>query len=241
MGSEKGGPLEKPVHEVCVSSFKMDAKEVTQVAFQSIMDDNPSHFPGGNLPVDSVTWMEAKGYCKSSGKRLPTEAEWEYASRAGTQTNFYWGDDYDAAKANFCDGSCELNVRVADSSDGFKNTAPVGSFPPNPYGLYDMAGNVSEWVFDTHDPSYYIMSPKDNPSGWVPLQTEEVQLGPEQDFLAERSASRKIVRGGAWESHPSAGWSASRKVYYPGYRIEGVGFRCAADSDEVFQGVQKAE
>jgi len=179
--------------------------------------------------VDSVTWMEAKGYCKSSGRRLPTEAEWEYASRAGTQTNFYWGDDYDAAKANFCDGSCELNVRVADSSDGFKNTAPVGSFPPNPYGLYDMAGNVSEWVFDTHDPSYYLMSPKDNPSGWVPFQTEKVQLGPEQDFLAERSASRKIVRGGAWESHPSAGWSASRKVYYPGYRIEGVGFRCAAE------------
>ena len=229
MGSEKGGPLEKPVHEVCVSSFKMDVKEVTQEAFQSVMDNNPSHFPGGDLPVDSVTWMEAKEYCISLGKRLPTEAEWEYAARAGTHTNFYWGDDYDATKANYCDGSCELNVRVADASDGFKNTAPVGSFPTNPFGLYDMAGNVSEWVFDTHDPSYYIMSPKDNPSGWVPLQTEEVQLGPEQDFLAERSASRKIVRGGAWESHPSAGWSASRKVYYPGYRIEGVGFRCAAE------------
>ena len=118
---------------------------------------------------------------------------------------------------------------LTGSSDGFKNTAPVGSFPTNPFGLYDMAGNVSEWVFDTHDPSYYLMSPKDNPSGWVPLQTEEVQLGPEQDFLAERSASRKIVRGGDWESHPSAGWSASRKVYYPGYRFEGVGFRCAAE------------
>ncbi len=229
MGSEKGGPLEKPVHEVCVSSFKMDTKEVSQVAFQSVMGNNPSHFPGGNLPVDSVAWMEAKEYCKRSGKRLPTEAEWEYAARAGTQTNFYWGDDYDATKANYCDGSCELNVRVADASDGFKNTAPVGSFPPNPFGLYDMAGNVSEWVFDSHDPSYYIISPKDNPPGWVPPQTEKVQLGPEQDFLAERSASRKIVRGGAWESHPSAGWSANRKVLYPGYRIEGVGFRCAAN------------
>ncbi len=229
MGSERGGPLEKPVHEVCVSSFKMDAKEVTQVAFQAVMDGNPSHFPGGSLPVDSVTWMEAKEYCISSGKRLPTEAEWEYAARAGTQTNFYWGDDYDATKANYCDGSCELNVRVASASDGFKNTAPVGSFPPNPFGLYDMAGNVSEWVFDTHDPSYYIMSPKDNPPGWVPLQAEKVQLGPEQDFLAERSASRKIVRGGAWESHPSTGWSATRKIFYPGYRIEGVGFRCAND------------
>ncbi len=92
-----------------------------------------------------------------------------------------------------------------------------------------MAGNVSEWVFDSHDPSYYIISPKDNPPGWVPPQTEKVKLGPEQDFLAERSASRKIVRGGAWESHPSAGWSANRKVLYPGYRIEGVGFRCAAN------------
>ena len=101
MGSEKGGPLEKPVHEVCVSSFKMDVKEVTQVAFQSVMDNNPSHFPGGDLPVDSVTWMEAKEYCISLGKRLPTEAEWEYAARAGTHTNFYWGDDYDATKANY--------------------------------------------------------------------------------------------------------------------------------------------
>ena len=229
MGSDKGGPLEKPVHEVCVSSFKMDPKEVTQVAFQSVMNGNPSHFPGGSLPVDSVTWMEAKAYCISLGKRLPTEAEWEYAARAGSQTNFYWGDDYDSTKANYCDGSCELNVRVADASDGFKNTAPVGSFPPNPFGLYDMAGNVSEWVFDTHDPTYYAMSPKDNPPGWVPPQTEKVQLGPEQDFLAERSASSKIVRGGAWESHPSVGWSASRKIFYPGYRIEGVGFRCAAD------------
>ena len=228
MGTEKGGPLEKPVHEVCVSSYRMDAKEVTQVAFQSIMDDNPSHFPGGNLPVDSVTWMEAKEYCKKLDKRLPTEAEWEYAARAGAQTNFYWGDDYDATQANFCDGSCELNVRVADALDGFKNTAPVGSFSPNSFGLYDMAGNVSEWVFDSFDPSYYIMSPKDNPSGWVPLQTEKVQLGPEQDFLAKRSASRKIVRGGAWESHPSGGWSATRKIFYPGAP------RAAAWMDEFF-------
>ena len=163
------------------------------------------------------------------GKRLPTEAEWDYATRAGTTTEFYWGDVYDAKKANFCDGTCELNVRVADASDGFKNTAPVGSFPPNPFGLHDMAGNVSEWVFDSFDPGYYIISPKDNPPGWVPPQTEKVKAGPEGDFLAERSASRKVVRGGAWESQPFAGRSASRKIFYPGYRIEGVGFRCAAD------------
>jgi len=228
MGSDKGGPLEKPAHEVCVSSFKMDKYEITQRNFQFQIKLNPSYFQGGDLPVDSVTWMDAKEYCQKVGKRLPTEAEWEYAARAGTKTEYYWGDDFDPKMGNLCDKTCELNVRSVEGSDGFKHTAPVGSFPPNPFGLYDMVGNVSEWVSDSFSNSYYIISPKDNPKGYVPPQTAEVKVGPENDFLAERSASRKIVRGGAWENNFLSGRSASRKVLYPGYRIEGVGFRCAA-------------
>ncbi len=230
MGSEKGSSLERPMHEVCVSSFTMDKYEVTQKDFQAKMDGNPSLFPGANLPVDSVTWMEAREYCRKSGKRLPTEAEWEYAARGGTTSEFYWGEQIEQGKANFCDRECALNVRFPEISDGFKNTAPVGSFPPNPFGLYDMAGNISEWVFDSYHEGYYIISPRDNPRGAL-LQVSQKPKEGDLDslFLAERSASRKVVRGGAWETNAFMLRPSSRKVFYPGYRIEGVGFRCAAD------------
>jgi formylglycine-generating enzyme required for sulfatase activity len=230
MGSDKGSSLEKPAHEVCVSAFKMDKYEVTQKDFQAKMDGNPSLFPGANLPVDSVTWMEATKYCQKSGKRLPTEAEWEYAARGGTTSEFYWGEQIEQGKANFCDRECALNVRFPEISDGFKNTAPVGSFSPNPFGLHDMAGNVSEWVFDSYHEGFYIISPKENPKGAL-LQVSQKPIEGEPDslFLAERSASRKVVRGGAWETTDFMLRPSSRKVFYPGYRIEGVGFRCAAD------------
>lgn len=230
MGSEKGSPLERPVHEVCVSSFTMDKYEVTQKYFQAKMNGNPSLFPGANLPADSVTWMEAREYCQKSGKRLPTEAEWEYAARGGATSEFYWGEHIEPGKANFCDRECALNVRFPEISDGFKHTAPVGSFPPNPFGLYDMAGNVSEWVFDSYHEGYYIISPRKNPQGALIQVSQKPREGePDSLFLAERSASRKVVRGGAWETTAFMIRPSSRKVFYPGYRIEGVGFRCAAD------------
>jgi formylglycine-generating enzyme required for sulfatase activity len=229
MGSENGNANEIPVHEVCVSSFKMDTHEVKQRDFQSVTDLNPSHFQGAELPVDSVTWMDANEYCRTTGKRLPTEAEWEYAARAGTTTEYYWGNDFDPKMGNLCDSTCELNVRLISGSDNFKHTAPVGSFPPNPYGLYDMAGNVSEWVWDSYHEGYYFVSPKNDPKGFIPIQREKAEGRPEEIFLAQRSASRKIVKGGAWENNYLSGRIATRKVFYPGYRIEGVGFRCAAD------------
>ena len=230
MGNEKGGPLERPAHEVCVASFTMDKYEVTQKYFQAKMNGNPSLFPGANLPVDSVTWMEANEYCQKSGKRLATEAEWEYAARGGTTSEFYWGEQMEPGKANFCDRECALNVRFPEISDGFKHTAPVSSFPPNPFGLHDMAGNVSEWVFDSYHEGYYIISPRDNPKGALLQISQKPRQGePDSLFLAERSASRKVVRGGAWETTAFMLRPSSRKVFYPGYRIEGVGFRCAAD------------
>lgn len=229
MGSENGKANEKPVHEVCVSSFKIDKHEVTQRKFQSVIELNPSYFQGADLPVDSVSWMDANEYCRKSGKRLPTEAEWEYAARAGTTTEYYWGNDFDPKMGNLCDSTCELNVRLIEGSDNFKHTAPVGSFPPNPFGLYDMSGNVSEWVWDSYHEAYYIVSPKNDPKGFVPIQRDETDGKPEEIYLAERSASRKIVKGGAWENNYLSGRTATRKVFYPGYRIEGVGFRCAGD------------
>ncbi len=220
MGSENGDPDEKPVHEVCVSPFKIDTHEVTQRDFQAKMEDNPSRFKGADLPVESVTWLEAEEYCKLSKKRLPTEAEWEFAARAGSTTEYYWGDTMDASKANYCDSTCLLNVRDPAASDGFAQTAPVGSFPPNAFGLHDMAGNVNEWVNDWLIEKYYLVSPKQDPKGPNIALAGDVKRG---------GGNYKVIRGGSWENKAENLRSAHRKGYWVDYRIEGLGFRCAAD------------
>ena len=217
MGSESGASAEKPIHEVCLKPFKMDKYEVNQSAFQTTMEHNPSRFKAADQPVESVTWHEAEEHCKKSGKRLPTEAEWEYAARGGTDTAYYWGDTFDATQSNFCDSTCSLNIRNRGLSDGFPNTAPVGSFPANPFGLHDMAGNVHEWVADWFEERYYFSSPKDNPKGPVRTNPTDRRGG----------GNRKVLRGGAWETSALSHRSATRKSFQTDYRIEGIGFRCA--------------
>jgi formylglycine-generating enzyme required for sulfatase activity len=162
--------------------------------------------------------MEANHYCHNSGKRLPTEAEWEYAARAGTLTEYYWGDEFDPTKANFCDSSCDFNVRDANS-DGFQHTSPVGSFPPNPWGLHDMAGNVNEWTNDWFVERYYLLGPKDNPKG--PIRHDAT--------IIKGAVNEKIIRGGTWGNGPYELRSAGRKSIWTDYRIESLGFRCVSD------------
>ena len=217
MGSENGAASERPVHEVCLKPFKMDKFEVSQSAFQAAMGHNPSRFKGADRPAEMITWHEADEYCKKSDKRLPTEAEWEYAARGETDTEYYWGNKFDASKSNFCDSTCGLNIRAENLSDGFPTTAPVGSFPANPFGLHDMAGNVHEWVADWFEEIYYLTSPKDNPQG------------PERSNPTGRrgGGNERILRGGAWETDPNSQRAASRKGFQTDYRIEGHGFRCA--------------
>ncbi len=221
MGSDKGALLEGPIHKVCLSPFKIEKHEVTQKSFQSVMKTNPSRFVSADLPVESVTWQEANKYCKKTGKRLPTEAEWEFAARGGTTTEYYWGEKFDSSKGNFCDVNCDMNIRVVDASDGYKYTAPVGKFPPNPLGLYDMSGNVAEWVADWMDAekNYYIISPKDNPSG------PDRKNAPDFDG----GANEKVFRGGSWGGGIETLRSAWRKAFFRGYRFESLGFRCAKD------------
>lgn len=229
MGSNVGDLDEKPVHEVCLSPFRIHKYEVSQKYFQSVTGTNPSENIGADLPVDSVTWDEARDYCKTIGLRLPTEAEWEFAARAGTTTEFYWGDHVTGKEANFCDRGCEMNLRELRVMDGFKKTAPVGSFPPNPYGLHDMAGNVAEWVRDWMDvaQNYYLISPKNDPLGTRP----ELNACMAVDCVAPASIGQKIIRGGAWNLRVSTMRSANRHDAHFQLRLDGTGFRCALGVD----------
>ena len=226
MGSKVGDADELPVHEVCISSFKLGKYEVRQKHFQAAMGVNPSENVGPDHPVDSVSWVDARDYCKKLGFRLPSEAEWEYSARAGTKTEFYWGNKVTGKEANFCDSTCEMNIREPRVSDRFRHTAPVGSFPPNPFGLYDMSGNVGEWVQDWLDveKNYYMVSPKKDPPGPRP------ELDTCQGVCAgAASITHKIYRGGAWNQTVSEMRSANRRESHFQLQAAGNGFRCASN------------
>lgn len=225
MGSDTGDPDEQPVHEVCLSAFRIGRYEVRQKNFQAVMGFNPSQHVGGELPVDSVTWGGARDYCRKLGLRLPREAEWEFAARAGTTTEFYWGDEVTGGEGNFCDSACELNIRDAGLTDGHKHTAPVGSFPPNTHGLFDMAGNVSEWVQDWMDVGYYRVSPRNDPPG----ARADLEACQGEACLGAFSITQKVYRGGSWNQGAREMRSANRRDSHIQLRPEGTGFRCAAD------------
>ena len=225
MGSDSGNSDERPVHKVCLSDFKIGKYEVKQKFFQSVMGYNPSQFPGADLPVESVGWEHARNYCKKQGYRLPTEAEWEFAARSGAKTEYYWGNKVTGKEANFCDSECDLNSRDINVKDGYKNTSPIGSYPPNAYGLFDMAGNVSEWVFDWMpvNENYYLMSPEKNPRGPRP----KLDACSGANCVGSFSITQKVNRGGSWNKKASEMRSANRMNSHFQLQSDGTGFRCA--------------
>lgn len=199
---------EEPVHSVQLKSFHIDIHEVTQQEFHRVMGENPADFKGSNLPVENVTWYEAAEYCKKLRKRLPTEAEWEWAARGGVDSTFAWGENTESQKANFCDQRCGKRWKESQFDDGYRNTAPVGSFPANGYGVFDMAGNVYEWVQDWYDGDYYKKLSSENPHG-------------------PKKGKLKVIRGGSWINYSVGVRPSDRTEAKPKGRLNFVGFRCA--------------
>ncbi len=231
MGSPSGesgqNSDEGPLHRVCVDGFWMGKYEVTNAEyrrFKSAHDSgsyNGNSLNGDKQPVVKVSWEEAVAYadwlCRKSDRkyRLPTEAEWEYACRAGTTTARSWGKgESQACKyANVNDLRSKKKNNFSWSNfscdDGFAVTAPVGSFRPNAFGLYDMSGNVWEWCSDWYDSDYYKKSPVRNPQG-------------------PASGSNRALRGGSWINSAVGVRSAIRHGTRPGERDDSLGFRLVA-------------
>lgn len=159
MGSDEGEDDQKPVHRVKITGFWMGKFEVTQKEYEAVMGSNPSGFRGlfsGNRPVESVTWDDAAEFCRKFGEkhgvraRLPREAEWEYAARAGSRSEFFWGSSAD-----------EKYLWYHQNSGN--TTRPVGGRLPNRFGLFDMSGNVWEWCLDRYDKGFYSRSAENDP------------------------------------------------------------------------------
>jgi len=168
-----------------------------------------------NHPVTMVNWYGAQAYCELTGRRLPTEAEWEKAARGKNSLIYPWGDNFDCKNGNFDDETIIDNYTVpgGEGCDGYDQAAPVGSFPEgvSPYGVLDLSGNVWEWVSDWYESNYYSGLISNNPIG--PLYGTE-----------------RVLRGGAWFDSDLSARSCSRHARPPNYFKNYIGFRCAHDA-----------
>jgi len=202
-------------HQVKVGSFLLDAHEVTQRQFLDTMHFNPSENLHSDHPVERVRWDQAKQFCERVGKRLPTEAEWEYAARSGSETKFSYGEDPEEGHGNYC-ALCSSSVTGPKVQYKPVKTSPVMQFKPSKWGLYDMHGNVAEWVADWYGP--YPEKFSINPVGQIVT-----------NLMVNRGGSLKVIRGGSFSSTSEKVASYSRASAEPFEKSKKVGFRCASD------------
>jgi len=231
MGSSNGAEDEQPVHAVTLDAFYIDLYEVTNSQYAVCVDagicdpttdttayessysrgiyyGNPEY---ANYPLIYANWYEAQAYCEWRGTRLPSEAEWEKAARGGLEGNAYpWGDELPVCKTGGRNGATFDDNGVCNDTD----TTQVGGYGPNGYGLYDMAGNVIEWVGDFYDENYYANSPMSNPSG-------------------PKVGDYRVVRGGSWDSPADSLRVSDRRFNHPGSGSLSIGFRCALSLSDV--------
>jgi formylglycine-generating enzyme required for sulfatase activity len=199
--------IEKPKHEVTITrGFYIGKYEVTQAQYEAVMGGNPSKWREPNRPVEQVTWQEATEFCRlATGRtrrqfRLPTEAEWEYACRAGSTGRYCFGDSHSG-----------LSDYAWFKNNSGGQTHPVGKKKPNQWGLYDVHGNVWEWVADRYAADYYANSPRENPTG-------------------PDAANRRLRRGGSEGTTGNVCRSAIRNHNPPSNRSNYLGFRAAVSA-----------
>lgn len=223
MGVSEGPIDAKPTHPVKVDAFLMDQSPVIQEVYQRVTGKNPSRQKNPKNPVEQVNWSNAVKFCNlrslqeglapcydpqtwecnfdATGYRLPTEAEWEYACRAGTTNAYYFGDQAGELKSHaWFDGNSQSKPH------------PVGHWPPNPWGLLDMTGNVWEWCNDFYGAKYYRTSPGENPRG-------------------PKEGEKRVLRGGAWSSQAENCAVWARNCDEAGFTdvcltMDSDGFRC---------------
>jgi formylglycine-generating enzyme required for sulfatase activity len=231
MGSNAGSSNEQPVHEVYLDEFYIDQYEVTNEQFAEFLNDRGNQEEGGapwlaeadwvrihqnegqwqadegyaNHRMVGITWYGARAYCDWRGGQLPTEAQWEKAARGTDERTYPWGENIDSHLARY------YNPSASSEESG---TAPVGHYPEgvSPYGAYDMAGNVWEWVADAYEGEYYKNSPSENPPG--PDDAQNIRS--------------KVLRGGGWYSISHFARASARGNYEPYYQNDYYGLRCAA-------------
>lgn len=208
---QQASDSEYPRHSVSISSFELMTTEVTQAMWDQLMNTNPSFNKGDSLPVHGVTWLEAQAFIGKLNEldprgnyRLPTEAEWEYACRAGRDSSrFWWGDDPEYVELG-------KYAWYNDNSDGKPH--PIGRKGPNPWGLHDIQGNVWEWCSDWYGETYYASSPQDDPQG-------------------PSSGESRVLRGGSWNYGPEVCRSAYRGHDDPSIGFDYYGFRVARNPE----------
>jgi formylglycine-generating enzyme required for sulfatase activity len=203
-GDPECSPDERPAHDVRVESFELTRTEVTQSQYEKAVGGNPSDFRGcPNCPVDRASFDEATAFCAAVGGRLASEAEWEYAARAGAATRFSCGDD----------ARCLADYGWFDANSGWR-PHPVGGKRPNAFGVFDMSGNVAEWVQDRYHREYAHAPADGRP--W---------LDPDDRYRF------RVIRGGMWTDEPRRLRVSARPWDLPYDRIDyGLGIRCARDA-----------
>ena len=219
MGDNTHHPDEQPIRQVTLSPFYMGKYAITQAQYRQVMGEHLGNGLGADYPVEKINWDDAIAFCtklsQKTGKQysLPSEAQWEYACRAQTTTNFHFGETINPDLVNY---NGEYPYNGAPIGQNRDRSTPVGTFPANAFGLHDMHGNVWEWCLDRYQPNYLT----------APIDGSAVADTPE---LAGNS--KRVMRGGAWDYVAKGCRSAVRCSLDSSLRMNGCGFRVVSTVD----------